>query len=280
MATSLPSPPLSRSSTPGSEQQKDLVTDTLSQRLDALLEQYLHLLHQYTTLREELSNSFSSAFFTLAHAQRASTLGAGRRYGQEYYDDRMKAQRLVKVDNDAPRHGLVWKVSRKVAPTRDGADAGPNTEKDNVDLQSREKEDDVSQEVKGQTKDAPEVEEDSTNEREKQDPATRDPINWFGILAPSALRQSQSHFTRLVENQIPDLLSIDSNMRRVEGQIWLLREELGLTHDYEQSETKEEVEHDGLEGEEAQVKQRAKQAFRNLPSRPAHPKSHLLKLGE
>jgi len=277
MATSLPSPPLSRSNTPGSEQQKDLVTDTdtdtskdtLSQRLDALLEQYLHLLDQYTTLREDLSNSFSSAFFTLAHAQRASTLGAGRRYGQEYYDDRMKAQRLVKVDNDAPRHGLVWKVSRKVAPTR----------KDNVDLQSREKEDDVSQEVKGQTKDAPEVEEDSTNEREKQDPATRDPITWFGILAPSALRQSQSHFTRLVEDQIPDLLSIESKMRRVEGQIWLLREELGLMHDYEQHETKEEVEHDGL-GEDARVKQPTKPAFRNLPSRPAHSKSHLLKLGE
>lgn len=285
MAASLPSPPESRSSTPGSEQQKDLDTDTgintLSQRLDELLEQYLHLLDRYTTLREQLSKSFSSGFFTLAHAQRASTLGAGRRYGQECYDERMKALRVVKVGNEGHGDGLVWKVSRKVAPTTNGADAGPRAEKDSADLQSHGKDEDVSEEVKGQSKDAPQVEGNDRNARKKQDPATRDPITWFGILAPSALRQCQPHFSRIVESQIPDLLSIESNMRCVEAQIWVLREELGLMHEYNLSETnKEEIEHDGLEGEETQVKQPAKPAFRSLPSRPAHSKSHLLKLGE
>lgn len=95
MADSLPSPPESRSSTPDETKNTDTNTDALTARLDDLLEQYLELLDQYTTLREELSKTFSSGFFSLAQAQRASTLGAGRRYGEECYDERMKAQRKV-----------------------------------------------------------------------------------------------------------------------------------------------------------------------------------------
>jgi len=67
--------------------------------LDTLLEQYLTLLDTYTSLREELSKQFSSGFFNLASAQRnaSSTLGAGRRYGEEGYDGRMKALRRMQV---------------------------------------------------------------------------------------------------------------------------------------------------------------------------------------
>lgn len=283
MATSLPSPPESRSSTPASEQQVHLKrdpstdpdADTLSQRLDELLEQYLHLLDQYTLLREELSKSFSSGFFSLAHAQRASTLGAGRRYGQEYYDERMKAQRMVKVDEEYQPDGLVWKVGRKVAPATTAGDAGSRAkEEDAAAVQPSEKHE--------------QVEENNKKEWPKQDPATRDPITWFGILAPSSLRQCQSHFTSAVENQIPDLLSVESDMRQVEDQIWALREKLGLVHEYDRSHAdEEETEDHELGGAETQVKVPAKvstakasTSTKNLPSRPAHVKSHLLKLGE
>jgi len=252
----------------------DTDPDTLSQRLDELLEQYLHLLDQYTVLREELSKSFSSGFFSLAHAQRASTLGAGRRYGHEYYDERMKAQRVVKIDEERQPDGLVWNVGRKVAPTMTAGDAGSRAKEEHAAVQPGEKHE--------------QMEENNKKERRKQDPATRDPITWFGILAPSSLRQCQSHFTDAVENQIPNLLSVESDMRRVEDQIWVVREKLGLMHEYDQSHTDEEEAEDHELGDaETQVKAPAKvstakasASTRNLPSRPAHSKSHLLKLGE
>src|ERR1700728_4011474 len=49
-----------------------------------------------STLRTQLSKQFSDGFFSLARANHASpTLGSGRRYGEEGYDKRMKAQRRI-----------------------------------------------------------------------------------------------------------------------------------------------------------------------------------------
>lgn len=72
---------------------------SLSERLDQLLASYLELLDTYTSLRTQLSKDFSSGFFALAQANRSSTLGPGRRYGEEGYDDRMKALRRVKIES-------------------------------------------------------------------------------------------------------------------------------------------------------------------------------------
>ena len=66
-------------------------------RLDALLEIYLDRLDTYQTLREELSKNFSAGFLSLAHANRTGNLGSGRRYGEEGYDERMKAGRRVRI---------------------------------------------------------------------------------------------------------------------------------------------------------------------------------------
>ena len=96
MATTLPSPPATPPALPSthSPSQQDL-TD----HLDALLESYLTLLDTYTTLRAQLSDGFASGFLSLAHANRnaASVLGAGRRFGQDGYDERMKAIRGVRI---------------------------------------------------------------------------------------------------------------------------------------------------------------------------------------
>lgn len=66
-------------------------------RLDALLEIYLGRLDTYQRLREQLSQNFSAAFLSLAHANRTSNLGSGRHYGEERYDERMKAGRRVEI---------------------------------------------------------------------------------------------------------------------------------------------------------------------------------------
>ena len=72
---------------------------TLTDRLDDLLTQHLLLLDKYTTLRDQFSSQFSSAFLSLAAANRnaAATLGAGRRFGADGFDGRMKAGRRVAI---------------------------------------------------------------------------------------------------------------------------------------------------------------------------------------
>src|SRR2546429_5856786 len=66
------------------------------ERLDSLLEAYLELLDEYTSLRTQLSKQFSEGFFALARANHTSNnLGSGRRYGEEGYDERMKAQSRI-----------------------------------------------------------------------------------------------------------------------------------------------------------------------------------------
>ncbi len=48
---------------------------------------------------------------------------------------------------------------------------------------------------------------------------TRDPLHWFGILVPPALRTSQSNFKDAVANLVPALASISKEMREVEIEV-------------------------------------------------------------
>jgi hypothetical protein len=65
--------------------------------LDTLLTTYLTYLDTYTRHRTQLSTSLSTGFLHLAQAQRSSMLPPGQRYGQEMYDQRMKAGQRVKM---------------------------------------------------------------------------------------------------------------------------------------------------------------------------------------
>ncbi|KAK5937761.1 hypothetical protein PMZ80_009890 [Knufia obscura] len=291
MADTLPSPPASRASTPDSKSEHTNDTEPLSQRLDELLEQYLELLDQYTTLREELSKPFSSGFFSLAQAQRTSTLGASRRYGQECYDQRMKAQRVVEDTDGKERIGdrIVYKVVKRIWSSARIEEEKVEAGKEDSDPKPSGKTEHTPDDTKG-TEDMSQnerPEENSSAERKKQDPATRDPITWFGLLAPPALRQCQSHFIQAAENQIPKLLSVQSRMQYLEENIWKVREDLGIMHEYEPNEEDAiEVEvQETMPKEEEQERQPlkasvSKSSRMNLPSRPAHSKSTLLKLGE
>src|SRR5690349_4425392 len=113
MAETLVSSSPSRSTT---TEKQDRKSDALAAQLDGLLAQYLELLDQYTRLRDDLSKTFSSGFFSLAQAQRATTLGAGRRYGQDCYDQRMKAQRRVVWHKHEDPDGFACHIERRLEP--------------------------------------------------------------------------------------------------------------------------------------------------------------------
>ncbi|KAI0408792.1 hypothetical protein F4802DRAFT_594194 [Xylaria palmicola] len=63
--------------------------------IDALLERYLHLLHEYTSLREELTALQTGIYQNIARANFAAERGL--RFGRDYYDDRMQASRRLAV---------------------------------------------------------------------------------------------------------------------------------------------------------------------------------------
>jgi hypothetical protein len=114
--------------------------------LTSLLTTYLLLLDTYTTQRAELSSKFSSGFLSLAHANRnaAGLLGAGRRFGVERYDEKMKAVRGVRVGVGVEREaGQEDLEQSRGFPTPDekriGEEENEGSEEDDDDTEEDEK---------------------------------------------------------------------------------------------------------------------------------------------
>ena len=57
------------------------------------------------------------------------------------------------------------------------------------------------------------------DEKGKTSGLPRDPLNWFGILVPPALRASQSNFQSAVIDMIPALASTTNEMKEVEIEV-------------------------------------------------------------
>ncbi|KAF2104750.1 hypothetical protein NA57DRAFT_70957 [Rhizodiscina lignyota] len=155
-------------------------------KLDSLLERYLNLIHEYQTARQEISRHLSSGFFSLARANFNNSTGT--RYGQDYYDERMQATRRISISGTAE--------SPKFESRLDSTEpASPN------DLQD-----------------------EKASENSKEVPV--DPLRWFGILVPPALRTAQANFRAAVEGPVPKLASITKQMRALEPEISRLRKSI------------------------------------------------------
>lgn len=75
---------------------------------------------------------------------------------------------------------------------------------------------------------APETTSDS-DEPEKASKETQkntDPIRWFGILVPPALRSAQADFITAVEGPIPQLTNIARDLRNQEIEIGRIRKQI------------------------------------------------------
>lgn len=164
--------------------------------IDTLLEHYLHLLDQYTALRAELSSlqssvipeSFDSCLSSpnrcakqihhdIARANFSSDRGI--RYGQDYYDERMRASRLIQLtpSEKEPSIPIFTIKTAAIAPGE-----------------------------------AEEI-------QDAREPSSKNPLNMFGILVPPFLRSAQASAVTMVSSVIPQLASIDAEMREVEIRI-------------------------------------------------------------
>jgi hypothetical protein len=57
------------------------------------------------------------------------------------------------------------------------------------------------------------------NDQDQSSTKTVDPIKWFGILVPEALRQTQKHFSEAVESPLPRVANVIRQMRQLENEI-------------------------------------------------------------
>ncbi|KAJ5999108.1 hypothetical protein N7451_006918 [Penicillium sp. IBT 35674x] len=244
----IPTPPASR---PGSEAPEVEIkpaetpgaSTELLQSLDILLEQYLHLLDQQQELQSGLAKQLSSGFLALAHAN--YTCPPGRRYGADYYDERMKATRKISVqrrledDNEStdsteasntPSDEAEYQFNVEYTPSRTSEEQAETKD----ELQSEDSKSEKTSNIDtGITTESDSPVEDSVPSKssveskapKKSRPS--DPIYWYGILVPPSLRTAQKSFTDGIQNEVPALAAVVVKMRGLEDKINKIRTELG-----------------------------------------------------
>lgn len=79
-------------------------------------------------------------------------------------------------------------------------------------------------------KQADNSEDSAANEKDvESEPRILDPLNWFGILIPPAVRASQSSFKRAVEGTTPSLANVSNEMKALEIEIRRTRKKIRKT---------------------------------------------------
>lgn len=165
------------------------------QHIDALLERYLGLLDEYTQLRKSLSQLQSNVYQNIARANFAGE--RGMRYGQDQYDERMQAIRLLDIkvdDNGIPAFSVI-----------DTPAEGPEKEEDTA--------------AEGNGGESEDKGDDKTKEPTQKKPKNKNPLHWYGIFAPMPLRTAQTQSVQAVEEIIPRLVSVNAEMLNVEIEV-------------------------------------------------------------
>ncbi|CAI6336879.1 unnamed protein product [Periconia digitata] len=237
----------------------DIDKHELVQRLDELLEQYLHTVDAYQQAQQKLASHLSAVsdpirttpetrakltktcpkgYIALAHANFNNA--SGTRYGQDFYDDRMSASRQMYVRTshrtslyDSPElqnsmirpfHEFSVDVFAPLDPPNKEADQPK--EKDQRGTRTHSSTVPAGFETATAPKDQA-VEPGIENVLEPNHVVTRrDPIRWFGILVPSALRSAQSNFVSAVDGPLPQIATLSKDLRQQEIEIGRLRKQL------------------------------------------------------
>ncbi|KAF2805390.1 uncharacterized protein BDZ99DRAFT_480768 [Mytilinidion resinicola] len=138
------------------------------------------------------------------------------RFGQDYYDERMQASRHVSLQmkDDVPSF-TVSKSEPQETLSKD------ESEKPGAPEQPSKNEPQA---------DRPEPSEKTSDVRSSDENPTStksvDPIRWFGILVPPALRSAQSSFVSAIEGPIPRLATLSKELRNLQIEIGRARKRL------------------------------------------------------
>ncbi|KAF2476264.1 uncharacterized protein BDR25DRAFT_331154 [Lindgomyces ingoldianus] len=185
-------------------------------KLDGLLEQYLNTLDQYQRAQQKLTSSLSSGFFSLAQANFNNR--SHSRYGQDYYDERMQATRRITVTAEGTHVAFACSApNSSPSPAESVTDASADGEA------PLEKTSESPLAASATASTLP----PGVNKASYGDTDTRtDPLHWFGILVPPALRSTQSSFISAVEGPIPQVVTLMKELRKQEVEIARLRKQI------------------------------------------------------
>lgn len=200
-----------------------------STTIDTLLERYLALLDEYTTLRSSLNGLQTGIYQNIARANFSAERGI--RYGQDHYDDRMQATRRVQVkrgEDDggngadsvcfSGHYALNVVVHASGGVKSEGGDEKSEGTKESPVHQDDEHEEE-EESPQNESKSSQEKEEESNKPSGKILISKTDPLRWFGLLTPSSLRQAQSQAIQAADDIIPRLATVNMAMAEVELEI-------------------------------------------------------------
>ncbi|KAM0245877.1 hypothetical protein ACHAQJ_010422 [Trichoderma viride] len=188
------------------------------QHIDSLLQRYLSLVDEYSRLREELTRLQTGVYQNIARAN--FTGERGMRYGQDHYDERMRALRVLDIKL-GEEHVPNFTMKNLTLPAADEDEGREEDEKrrqeEKADIGTiQEKSTDSTEEKHGS--------EEQQNDRygkeeKKRKKPNSNPLHWFGLLVPPSLRTAQTLSIQAVEEALPRLVSVNAEMEHVEIEI-------------------------------------------------------------
>ncbi|KAK0709063.1 hypothetical protein B0T26DRAFT_678536 [Lasiosphaeria miniovina] len=206
--------------------------------VDSLLLRYLSLLDEYTRLRAALGALQSTVFQSLARANFTAERGV-RRYGQDYYDERMQATRRLRVTTPGAGAGgsPVFEVVVH-SPEEDDKDEGEAAEVE-VEPANGVDEQQANEEKPNEQQQQPAQ---NNNKTKKKKPKPHDPLRWFGVLTPMALRAAQGQAVEAVHDLVPRLATVSAEMAGVEVEVRRTRKKRAKAVAAEEKRQQEEEE--------------------------------------
>ncbi|KAI1417660.1 hypothetical protein F5Y13DRAFT_60915 [Hypoxylon sp. FL1857] len=180
-----------------------------TRHIDELLERYLHLLHEYTTLRDQLNNLQAGMYQNIARANFAAE--RGMRFGPDHYDERMQAIRKTAITTSGDQDVPIFTITTgdmSMEPKSSSQASGVSEKEVIID-------DDDDNDVR----DAKQGGGKKGTESPSQKAKGKDPLRWFGLLTPMALRQAQAQSVEAVEQVIPKLVSVNAQMAQIEIEV-------------------------------------------------------------
>lgn len=242
--------------------------DALIDRLDTLLAEHLTLLDSYTSLRNILDGQLHCGYYSLASANRnADTwLGTGRRFGQEGFDQRMKAGSVLHIaarknnaqntkgksttESEEPKTEEDARESKNGAAGADAQDQLPNLALDAYKtlpelhlgaftcvqsatgcppglLDTTETKTETVTDTNTNTPPSDNPSNSSSKTKPKTKPATRDPLHWYTPLPPDVLRRTQKIFGASLPT-ISSLVNVTQELDALDAEVRAVRREIAL----------------------------------------------------
>ncbi|KAK3711897.1 hypothetical protein LTR37_009415 [Vermiconidia calcicola] len=214
----------------------------LHDRLDSLWTAYLESLDAYTASQALLQKHMSAGFISLARANFNARDGV-RRYGKDFYHERAVATTRVHVSPSEDDSGKARvEVVKRHEPQHGESDGTEDTTSEKDDIAddkaeakqqpsppaTPEPESKAPEHGPNASKDNPNPDtKDGESSKPKSKPSLEaDPLRWFGILIPPALRVSQASFATAVDEVVAESVNAAKRMRECEVEIRKVRKEV------------------------------------------------------